>query len=506
MNQPTLVDSFREAMRVGSPFFGISTPDYRQSIKDCAGVRVNGEPERPMVAWDICRGHYPVNKIGKQAAESLGAGEDTVSAPAMALQRAVGEGGKKLPRTSILFMIFSDNEVLQNPITAQAIATVRDEFKADQRILVLLGRDLKLPALIAEDVPLYNEQLPDEEAIIEVVCGVYKSAKLPVNQEEANKAAPYLRGMTRFAVEDVAARKIRKTGLDLEGVAHAQRTVIESSTNRALTFERQNVTFDDIGGQAAIKDFMTKLFAGPKAPKVVVRMDEIEKSIGANVSGPVGDNTGVSQSIFKTLLTSMEDNGWMGCLLLGGPGAGKTLHTSAVANTFKCLSLVGDLNAAKASLVGESEARVRRMMDVLYSLGGDRVLILGTCNKLGVMPPEFLRRFSLGIWYFSTPTNAEKKEMWKIQCAKHGISMKQAMPDDDGWVGSDIRNCVQRAWMLGCPLLEASKFITISGKVSAKDVAQLEVLSESSGFLCANEYGTYKRDREEKTEGRRITV
>ena len=186
---------------------------------------------------------------------------------------------------------------------------------------------------------------------------------------------------------------------------------------------------------------------------------------------------------------------------------GKTFYTAAVGNTFGCLSLIGDLSATKGSLVGESEQEIRRMMDVLYAVGGENVLVVATCNKLGVMPPELLRRFSLGIFYFPRPTAEEKAAIWKIQAEKHGIDLKQKMPDDADWVGSDIRNCAERAWMLGCSLVEAAQFITIAGRVSAKSISELEVLAESSGFLSSNEYGPYKRCEEEpSTKSRSLRV
>jgi SpoVK/Ycf46/Vps4 family AAA+-type ATPase len=192
----------------------------------------------------------------------------------------------------------------------------------------------------------------------------------------------------------------------------------------------------------------------------------------------------------------MEDNRWCGSLFLGSPGSGKTLATSCIGNTYKCLSLVGDLGATKNSLLGESEARMRRMMDVIWSLGAERVYVVATCNKLGIMPPELLRRFNCGIWLFDVPTPEERKKIWKIQSERFGISLKQKLPDDEGWVGSDIRNCVERAWMLKCNLVEASNFITISGKVSIKDISQLRDLAETSGFLCANNPGPYKRSHD----------
>lgn len=460
MKQNTLVQDFTEIRRVSTPIFLVLSPDYRAAIKELAEVRLKDEEDHevPLVYWDLVAGHRGLNKAGVKAANNLGESASTVNDPALLLKRTLGwtetdlNGNEvkhpPLPGKgtnsygTILFMVFPNDDVVQAPTVAQAMANVRNEFKTDRRTLVVLGRDLKLPALIAEDVPIHVQPLPDEKAIVGIVESVYDSIEIKPDQKEIDKALTFLRGMTGFAVEEAVARKLsKKNGLDLDGLASVQKEVIQQTSNRALTFDTFKTKFDDIGGQAAIKDYFEKLFAGPKAPRVVIRIDEIEKSINASASGIVQDNTGVSQDQLKTLLTAMEDNRWGGAILIGGPGTGKTACTTCVANTFKCLGLVGDLGSTKASLVGESEARIRRLVEVLKSLGGDRVLILGTCNKLGVMPPELLRRFNHGIWYFETPNAAERKAIWSIQAKAFGISLEQEIPEDDDWVGSDIRNC-----------------------------------------------------------------
>ena len=493
----TLESEFREIRRVATPWFLVNTPDYRAAIATMSAVRVKKEPEPPLVCWDFARGHYALNEPGRDAVKKIGEVE-TVAAPALAIT-----GALSMPRNSVFFVVVPKQDILEDAAVTQAIANVRDVFKGDRRTLVILGRDLVLPALVKEDVPIFTEPLPTDEDIRSVASSVYESAKKGLKGEmfefangDVARAVDLLRGMTRFAVEEGVARRLKKTGLDFEGLSDMQREVVESSTERSLMFDRANLTFDDVGGQKNLKSFMEMYFAGPRRPRLVVRMDEIEKSINASASGPIADNTGVSQDMLRTLLTCMEDRRWAGAIFLGGPGTGKTLATQCVGGTFKVRTLVGDLGACKASLVGESEKRIRRMMDVIYSLGGDRVLICGTCNKLGVMPPELIRRFSLGIWFFDVPTRVAKDRIWQIQCAKFGVDPSQERPYDEVWVGSDIRNCVETAWTLGCSLKTAATYITVSGKVSLPDIERLRDMAEKSGFLCANKPGAYRRGDE----------
>src|SRR5262245_5905759 len=90
---------------------------------------------------------------------------------------------------------------------------------------------------------------------------------------------------------------------DAPSLADIQRRIVEMATDRGLLYERGRETFDDIGGQASFKQFLQGLFAGPRRPRLVVRWDEIDKSVSSAASGTIADNTGVSQDMLKVLLT-----------------------------------------------------------------------------------------------------------------------------------------------------------------------------------------------------------
>src|SRR5204863_294199 len=100
-------------------------------------------------------------------------------------------------------------------------------------------------------------------------------------------------------------------------------------------------------------------------------------------------------------------------------------------------------------------------------LGGS-IRIFTTANRLDTLPPELQRRFNLGIWFFDVPTDAERASIWKIQTKRFGLECRD-LPDDTGWVGSDIRNCCQTAYMLNASLKEAAQWITLVGRTARAD-------------------------------------
>jgi hypothetical protein len=162
-----------------------------------------------------------------------------------------------------------------------------------------------------------------------------------------------------------------------------------------------------------------------------------------------------------------------------------------------------DLGAARASLVGESERKIRTMIQIIEAIAGQDVLFLATAHRLDTLPPELQRRFNLGIWYFDLPTPTGRQAVWKIQAKKFGVPL-QDMPTDEGWVGSDIRNCCQTAYMLNCSLKKAAQWVTLVGRSARADIERLREMAETLGFLSANNPGTYRRVKE--TNGRAIQV
>ncbi len=496
----TLQEDFRRLRMAGTPWCLILTPDYRECQRSLSKMLAEQDEPPSLWAWDCLQGHRCLSDTAQT--NYLGSPDDTVQAPALLLKKAL-----ELPANSVLFFTVPKSDMIEDAAVIQGIANLRNEFKANKRTLVLLGRNISLPAFLAEDVPVLEDPLPGDAEIQGIIEGLVKGFRgrdgFDASPERITRATDLCRGLTRFATEEAVARNLTKQGIDLRGLADMQRRIIELATDRGLVYERGSETFDDIGGQASLKKFLQALFSGPRRPRLVVRWDEIDKSVSSSAAGVNADNTGVSQDMLKVLLTSMEDNKWLGTILVGAPGTGKTLASVCTGNTFQVRTLVGDLGSAKASLLGESERRIRAITSIIQTVGGQDVLFMATANRLETLPPEFQRRFNLGIWYFDVPSEEEREAIWEIQTVRFGLA-DSGTPDDEGWVGSDIRNCCQTAYMLNCSLKEAAQWITLVGRTARADIERLRDMAENLGFLCANRPGVFRRFTE--TTGRAIQV
>jgi hypothetical protein len=246
---------------------------------------------------------------------------------------------------------------------------------------VLLGLGIVLPAEMATDIVQWTEPLPNDSQLLAIVSeqveSVHAEGQFAVKptEDQVKKAATALRGCSAFGAEQLAAMSLRKDGIDVDTLHTQARAIIEQTPG--LTFERGKETFADIGGLDFAKEFGRRMFGGPKAPAVIVRVEELEKAM----SGSKGDLSGTSGDALQVLLSSMEDNDWSGMLAYGCPGAGKSLFAKSLANTYGAKAISFDINSCKGSLVGQSEQQIRRAMDVIRTIGGAIVSIIRTIGN-----------------------------------------------------------------------------------------------------------------------------
>jgi len=473
-----LTELVRAARRVSTPILGITTSDP-QALRATLVEAINGNA--PMLDWDCNRGLLHLNTAGKQALNSIPPAErESCVVPQIMLEQA-----RKLPEETVVFM---QNAALfiREPNVIQAIANLRDEFKMDRRTLILLSPSFELPAALHNDVVLLEEELPGEAELRDVCTSTCKDAGLEAPTAEVlDVAVSAARGLSRFAAEQVYAMSLRESGVDLDDVWLRKKAAIDQT--RGLSFHKGGITYDDLGGLQAASTFGKRLAAGDDPPDVYVRIDEIEK-MWAGASG--GDLSGVSQDQLGAFLRAQEDNGWDGMILVGPPGSGKTAFSVAMAASAGKPRLDADFGAAKGSLVGQSEEQVREMIRVIKGIGGSKVFIVATCNKLESLPPELRRRFTSGIWFFDLPTATEREAIWKIQLAAHGLAAKAERPNDANWTGAEIRNVCRTAKRLKCSPKEAAAFIVPVMTSSPGSVMKLREVAAGS-FLSASHAGVY---------------
>lgn len=501
LNTADTIKKIETARRVSTPLIQVGTADPMAFLAALIESAAGWKRVPPIVLWDPIRGFSAINEPGKAARAEFVPEGDAFSVPGLNIVEALGLMAKAPARTVIVLLMAPRLVTIPGPEGAaivQGVLNLRDMYKGDGRTLLMLGHSIALPSELRQDVLTISEPLPSEEQLTTMirstVADVRKAnAKIPEPEEQAiTRAAEALAGLPYFAAEQALAITLAgQEALDVSDLWDAKRSIVEQQANGGLKFEKGNLTFDDVGGLAAARAFAEGLFRGPRPPRCVVRIDEIEKAL----AGIVGDSSGVSKDQLGVLLQEMEDRKWTGIIAAGPPGAGKSLFSKVIGGTFGIPTLQLDLGALKGSLVGESEENIRAAMKTLAAIGADDVLFVATSNDISIIPPELARRFRFGVWMFDLPTKEERAGIWALYLKSFKLldDPTRDQVKDDEWTGAEIWTCCELAYRLAIPLAEAQSYVV---PVARRDAERIERLRRTAtgNWLNASEKGAYRHN------------
>ncbi len=477
------------ARRVSVPLVAITTADQPACVQALRPVLANGRngtAPHPVYLWDMVEGLRPLTPPAAAALPGI-LGELDLQAtqdPVVALKVA----GRLPARGAIVAC--NAHRVLEHAPVLQAVANLRDQFKQDGRMLVLLAPALKVPVELQHDLVVLDEALPDAAALQAIVLAQYDAAGLArPDAELAARAAAALRGLSAFAAEQAVALSLTKEGVKLEALWARKVHMVNDTAGLAVWSGSER--FDTLGGLEQIKHLLRRILAGRQAPQAIVFLDEIEKAV-AGATGPVGDSSGVSQDILGCLLTHLQDRGAAGLIFVGPPGTAKSAVAKAAGNEAGIPTIRLDLGATKGSLVGESEARIRQALKIIDAVSDGRALWIATCNKVAVLPPELRRRFRFGTIFFDLPDEAERAAIWRIYREKWEVPADEPPPADAGWTGAEIETCCQLAWQLMIPLRDAAEYVVPVSQAAPEAIEELRRQAEGR-YLSASRPGVYRR-------------
>ena len=469
----SVMTAIRRARRAGTPLMGVSTPDQYAVARVLRAAFETSTS--PLWQWTCIAGVQPMNPI----AESLSA-----SINGETLQELTGavETMPKLGSKAVM-LVHNAPMFLDAAEPVQALAASRDVIKADTQSIILLAPSFDLPECLRHDVMLIDDPLPNDEqlqAITKRVCVAFKRSHDSARDSEwampsdgaQSAAAGSLRGLSSFEAEQAASIVLRNDEtLDSRALTTHRDSLIQNT--KGLTVDHYTETFADIRGIERARLFMRRLCAGPEKPRVILRIDEIDKKINASTGTQDSGATGSDE--LAVLLSSMEDYRWAGQIDYGHPGTAKSMLGKAVGPTFGIPSLELDIGATRSKFVGQSEQQIRDAIKTLHALGGDRVYVMATANELDNLPPELKRRFVDGVFFFDLPTLEERAALWELYQTVYStspfvepIALAHRTPD---WTGAEIRNA---CWM-------AHRLVDENGQHIPLEEAMLDTIPVAKG-------------------------
>ena len=459
-----LMKQFRQVRQCSVPLIAINTVDPADTmnqlltsitssklLSDASGMTPSTAElvDAPLLKWDLGHGLAPLNQKGQQVHMALvGQGKQTASlVPAEALRML-----ETVPEKALIFWLNAHRLIHQDAV-AQGVWNLREKYKARGATLVLLGTGIKLPPDLQHDIVTLDEPLPTAEQLRSIVTSIYASAALPApNEETLTRAIEAVEGLSAFCAEQVTALAMTPQGIRLDDLWDRKRHMINQTPGLSITHDRSS--FNDIRGNAGLKTFSLKL----KRPRTVVVLDEMEKLLSGSSSGGSGQSD-LSQQMLGTLLTYLQDHTCNGLLLTGIQGTSKSLFAKTLGHEMGIPTITFRFNEVRGSLVGETERQLRHALNVISAVSHDDALFIGTTNSVASLPPELIRRFTYGTWFFDLPTETERHAIWDLYRTKYQLNPQDPTPDDTQWTGDEIARCSKLSHDTGLPLAEAATYI-----------------------------------------------
>lgn len=479
------ISQYKAARRVSTPLVAVRTFDAKSTTDQIRAALGEKIKDNALILWDNCHGIRALTELGvEEVAHLLDSAPVEASLPLVDALRMA----ERARHNVTLFISNAHLGWPNEPQVVQAVWNLRDLFKANGNMLVLLcNPGAILPTELTSDVLVMDEPLPTAEEIQTIIADTFKYAKLEApDAETLSKATDALLGLPAFPAEQSTAMCLdKKTGkLDITELWAHKRQVI--SQTPGLSVWDGSETLGDIGGIESVKKFCSAIMKGNDAPKTIIFMDEIEKAF----AGTGTDMSGVKTELTGSMLSWMQDRDIDGVIFIGLPGVSKSQLAKALGGSFGVPVINFDLAGMQSALVGSSGANLRAAQKTVDAISGGRVLAIATCNGIDSLPPELQGRFQLGTFFFDAPTADERALIWDIYRTKYGIPATDATPESTGWVGREIRECCKKAYRLKMTLSEAAGYVVPVTKSSADKVAALRQ-SSTGKYLSASRPGVY---------------
>lgn len=413
-------------------------------------------------------------------------------------------------KSAVFFMFLADRVITDHngDILAliQELLMLRSELKKKGCMLILLGNMFSLPRELTDSFVVLTEDLPSLEQRLRVVqdtvnqyeetCAGQSLTPKVFTDDEKLKLAEAVSGASMFSAEQSLYLSLDRDGISLEKTLAKKLQLVEQ-TDGLTVLRTTGDGFDSLGGLRNIKNYFRRLIGGRMQVGVTVMIDEVDKSL-AGSGGSNQDSSGVSQSFLGSLLTFMQDKQAYGSLFTGVYGAGKSAVAKAIGDESNTVTIQFDIAALKGSLVGESESKMRRALQVIESVAGDsKILFVATCNRIEQLPPELRRRFDLGTFFFYFPDSVERASIWRMYLKKYDIDPETVDTSfDENWTGAEIETCCRQAHLMDCTIAEAARYITPVHQIAKEEVESL-VRNASGRYLSASYEGYFQANRKE---------
>ena len=323
--------------------------------------------------------------------------------------------------TPAIFLLKDFNRFLTDISISRKLKNLGRILKLQPKTILIIGSDFNIPKELQDLITVVQFQLPVETEISQELTRLIDSLNIKVNSH-------LFENLTQ-ACQGLSLERIRRV---LSKIIATHKTIDENSISILLTEKKQIISQTEILEYWSVNEKITNI-GGVENLKEWLKKRKTSFSIQAS-------NYGLPTP--------------RGLLLVGIQGTGKSLTAKAIATEWQLPLLKLDVGKLFGGIVGESESRLRQMIEVSETLApcilwideidkafsnneskGDSgtsnrvlatfiswlsektkpVFVVATANNIDLLPLEIIRKGRFDeIFFLDLPQKDEREQIFKI--------------------------------------------------------------------------------------------
>ena len=356
---------------------------------------------------------------------------------------------ESLPEKTIVFCM-DFHKFFEDIITIRTCKSIMPDLQARDKHIIFVSHTLAIPDQLKKDITVFDFELPSIDALMASAQQIVTDNGLSIAIDQKTIVAA--KGLTQQEAENAFARSL-----------------IESKTYDRAILENEKLQVIKKSGLMEIWPATDRTLLGG--------LDNLKQYIDNRQAGFYSDSLPTPKGI----------------LLTGIPGTGKSLASKTIASVLNMPLIRLDLGTLKGSLVGESEANMRKAFQLIdavspcvvwideieKSLSGtqssgktdggtssnmfgqlltwlqestEQHYIVATCNDieslLSLSQGALIRRFD-DIFFVDIPSENEIKEILSIMFKKYRVESTETLQIDtkrlNGYTGAEIEKIVKNS-------------------------------------------------------------
>nr|YP_009369991.1 conserved hypothetical plastid protein [Boldia erythrosiphon]ARO90679.1 conserved hypothetical plastid protein [Boldia erythrosiphon] len=375
-------------------------------------------------------------------------------------------------------LFLNDNSIIRR------LKNLYRSLRSKSITIIITSIELKIPTALKEIIAVLNFPLPDKSQINEEIIRIFDKLDYPIDSLFLNNLTQSCKGLSLEKVRKIFCKILTKYGkiepscLDLILIEKKN----QISQTHILEFLSYKSTMSDIGGLKNLKKWLM--------------LRSYSFSEQANLYG----------------LPSPK-----GLLLAGIQGTGKSLVAKVIANEWDLPLLRLDIGKLFAGIIGESEFRVREMIEVAESLAPcilwideidkgffnpnfindsgttsrvfatfitwlsektSSVFIVATTNNIYSLPSELLRKGRFDeIFFIGLPSQMEREEIFSVHLSRvrpnswKNYDIQSLSSLSDKFSGAEIKQSIIEA--MHTAFYERREFCTNDICIALKNIIPL---------------------------------